>query len=257
MIICGLAFTFTLLAVFDLSSFAIGIQAMREELNMSEIEGSLGISLYSFAFGVAPMFLAPRASPFATQHVVQGSGSSLISPPTLALIFTVSEEWGRNVLYISSAIIFALFHIPTALAQNRATVLVSRTILGIAGSTGSTMVGGTISDIFRTKSRGLPMAIFSLAAFTGTGLGAVCCGWVVQDPSLGWRWVQVRIRNQRIALMPGAPADFVSCSNHQVDQPHVSRPLTLLWRTPLTRPIRLPQSCGSPCPCHVLPHEGD
>lgn len=34
------------------------------------------------------------------------------------------------------------------------------------------------------------MAIFSIAAIAGTGVGNVAAGWVEQNPRLQWRWIQ-------------------------------------------------------------------
>lgn len=68
------------------------------------------------------------------------------------------------------------------------TVLIGRFLGGAFGSTGSTLVGGTLSDIWETKDRGLPMALFSVGAIFGTGIGPVWSGWVAQD--LSWRWIQ-------------------------------------------------------------------
>lgn len=39
------------------------------------------------------------------------------------------------------------------------------------GRTGSTLVGGTIADLFESKDRGRPMSLFSFFAFVGTGAG--------------------------------------------------------------------------------------
>lgn len=64
-----------------------------------------------------------------------------------------------------------------------------RFLLGGAASVGSTLVGGTISDIFIPAKRGLPMSIFSFCAIFGTGLGATTMVFVEVDPRLGWRWV--------------------------------------------------------------------
>jgi predicted MFS family arabinose efflux permease len=41
-------------------------------------------------------------------------------------------------------------HLLLALAQNLQTVLIARFFAGCAGSTGSTMVGGTLADIWAT-----------------------------------------------------------------------------------------------------------
>ena len=34
------------------------------------------------------------------------------------------------------------------------------------------------------------MALFSIAAIGGTGLGPVASGWIEMNPHLGWRWIQ-------------------------------------------------------------------
>ena len=45
-------------------------------------------------------------------------------------------------------------------------------------------------SLTRSRSRGTPMAIFSLAAVGCTGLGAVAAGWIDLNQHLGWRWIQ-------------------------------------------------------------------
>jgi len=82
----------------------------------------------------------------------------------LAPLFTapLSEAYGRYPLYFGSALIYLVFFIPIAYGQNIATVIICRFIAGIAASTGSTLVGGTVSDLFEAHNRGLPMAIFSI-----------------------------------------------------------------------------------------------
>ncbi|KAI5477994.1 Major Facilitator Superfamily protein [Pseudohyphozyma bogoriensis] len=59
---------------------------------------------------------------------------------------------------------------------------------GLAASPGSTMVGGTMADMFEASDRGIPMSLFSFCAFAGTGLGPAVLGYVAQN--LGWRWIQ-------------------------------------------------------------------
>ena len=84
----------------------------------------------------------------------------------------------------------------------------ARFLQGAFGSTGATMVGGTISDIWLSKEyvffdnnftyrvgtffrrRGLPMSIFALMAVGGTGFGPVYSGWIEMNPKLEWKWIQ-------------------------------------------------------------------
>lgn len=51
-----------------------------------------------------------------------------------------------------------------------------------------------MSDLFDTHERGLPMAIFSICAFAGTGLGPAVSGYI--ELKMGWRWISwVQVRS--------------------------------------------------------------
>ncbi|KAG8865398.1 hypothetical protein FRB96_000288 [Tulasnella sp. 330] len=155
------ACVYTFFTAYTLSAFAIGVPSLRRELGFNATDAALGLSVYAWGFACAPLILAP-----------------------------FSEEWGRNPLYLGSAFVFTLFFIPVALAQNLTTIIIARIIAGAAGSTGSTMVGGSLADIWRTAERGLPMSIFALMAFLGTGAGALVMAPVEMNSKLGWRWIQ-------------------------------------------------------------------
>lgn len=65
-----------------------------------------------------------------------------------------------------------IFIIPCAVAKNFATLIVCRTIDGIAFSAPMTLVGGTLADLWKNEERGVPMAAFSAAPFLGPA-----CKW--------------------------------------------------------------------------------
>ncbi|KAI5481154.1 Major Facilitator Superfamily protein [Pseudohyphozyma bogoriensis] len=141
------------------TSFPMGNASMEADLHTSREMAALGLSGFPLGFAIAPMVLAPLA-----------------------------EELGRYTMYAISTFIYLIFFIPTALAENIATVIVSRIICGLAASCGSTIVGGTLADLFRASDRGPAMALFGLSTFSGTGLGPVMMGYVAQN--LGWRYIQ-------------------------------------------------------------------
>ena len=99
-------------------------------------------------------------------------------------------------MYLVTFAIHGLHLLPVALVNSIAAIIVVRFIGGCAGSTGSTMVGGSISDsasillaradsaVWVTAERGRPMALFSLAAFVGSGGGPAFLGYVPQ--TIGW-----------------------------------------------------------------------
>lgn len=143
-------------------AYVPGIASMERDLGESNHEVSLlGISIYAFGFGLFPLVLAP-----------------------------FSEVFGRNLIYIFTHFAYSLLFCGTGFANNMTTMLIIRFIQGGFGSTGSTMVGGTIADIWTSSERGLPMGLFALAAIFGTGFGPFWAGFVAGNPSLEWRWIQ-------------------------------------------------------------------
>ncbi|PPQ65504.1 hypothetical protein CVT24_010800 [Panaeolus cyanescens] len=151
----------TLLASTTASAYNMGFGSMMRDLNCSHLEATAGLSLYTFGFAIVPLVSA-----------------------------SFSEEFGRLPLYYASGIGFLFMYMMIALSQNIETVLVARFIQGGFGSTGATMVGGTIADIWSAKDRGLPMSLFSVVAVGGTGLGPVFAGWIEMNTKLEWRWIQ-------------------------------------------------------------------
>lgn len=108
--------------------------------------------------------------------------------PLAALIQADPFIRGRFYVYCASAVLFTIFLVPIARAENIATVIVFRIFCGLAGSSGSTLVGGTIADMFSDKDRGLAMGLFSVASLSGTGLGPLTMGFV--EDAWGWRGIE-------------------------------------------------------------------
>ncbi|KZT21181.1 MFS general substrate transporter [Neolentinus lepideus HHB14362 ss-1] len=156
---CACFFTGLLAAA--ASTYNSGFPSMTRDLNCTTFQATIGLAVYALGFGLVPLVTA-----------------------------SFSEEFGRQPLYIFSAIGFALMHLMVALAKNIQTVIVARFLAGAFGSTGSTMVGGTVADIWAPHERGLPMSIFAVAAIAASGLGPAATGWVEQNPHLEWRWIQ-------------------------------------------------------------------
>ncbi|EIM86546.1 MFS general substrate transporter [Stereum hirsutum FP-91666 SS1] len=152
---------FTLLASANGATYTLGFDTMTVDLNCTTFQATIGVAMYCLGFGIVPLFSA-----------------------------SFSEEFGRRPLYVVSSVGFMLMHIMAALSQNVSTVIVARFLSGAFGSTGSTMVGGSIADIWRPYERGTPMSIFTLTAISGVAVGPVAAGWIDMDPRLGWRWIQ-------------------------------------------------------------------
>ncbi|KAI9573833.1 major facilitator superfamily domain-containing protein [Boletus coccyginus] len=154
---CG----FTGIAAAAISSYTMGVQKMVDELHCSAFLATVGLSVYPIGFAVVPLFTS-----------------------------SLSEEFGRFRLYILTTFLFMLMHVVMALAPNIQTVIVARFLSGSFGSTGATLVGGTIADIWKPDERGFPMALFAIAAVGSSGLGPLLAGWIESNDHLGWRWIQ-------------------------------------------------------------------
>ena len=127
---------FCALVSLSVSAYSIAEASVREELDTSTELSLLGITTFTITFGAAPLLIAP-----------------------------LSEVYGRSYIYLASSLIFAIFFIPQALATNIETILITRFISGIAGSSAVSLVGGTLSDVWSARDRGFCMSIFSFAAF--------------------------------------------------------------------------------------------
>ncbi|KAG2039237.1 MFS general substrate transporter [Suillus americanus] len=143
------------------SSYSISYESMMHDLNCTQLQATVGLSLYVVGFGIVPLISS-----------------------------SFSEECGRRPLYIVSSVLFMLAEVMNALAPNIQVVIVSRTLQGVFGSTGSSLVGGSIADIWQPHERGLPMSLFAFSSIFSFGLGSVFGGLIVTSPHLGWRWVQ-------------------------------------------------------------------
>jgi len=149
---------YTICVSFAAGSIASGNKTMMRDLNCSHELAVMALAGFPLGFSFGPLALAP-----------------------------FSEVYGRFYVYVCSSVLFVIFLVPIARAENISTVIVFRIFLGVVGSTGSTLVGGTISDMFGDKDRGLAMGIFSVASISGTGLGPMTMGFVAD--AWGWRGI--------------------------------------------------------------------
>lgn len=160
-VITALGVFFTAEVAATAGAYVPGITGMEQDLNNRHELSLAGISLYALGFGLPPLLLAP-----------------------------FSEVYGRRNIFLISHFLYTIFFLCVGFADNIATVLVGRFLQGAFGSTGSTLTGGLLADIFKTSDRGGPMALFATAAIGGTGFGPFWAGFVAQRQSLGWRWIQ-------------------------------------------------------------------
>ncbi|KAL5350758.1 hypothetical protein ACLOAV_004327 [Pseudogymnoascus australis] len=127
------------------------------EFHTSRIVATVGLSLFIFGLGCGPMLLAP-----------------------------LSEFYGRRPIYLVSFAFFIIWLIPSAVAQNMATILVSRFLDGFSGSAFLSVAGGSVYDLYSRDDLQAPMMVFTASPFIGPVLGPLLGGFINQYTH--WRW---------------------------------------------------------------------
>lgn len=130
---------------------------MEREFGVSRLAATVGLSIFVCGLGLGPMFLSP-----------------------------LSEFYGRRPIYLCAFGMYVIWLIPCALANNLATMLVSRFLDGLAGSAFLSVAGGTVGDTFPKEKLSMPMMIYSAAPFCGPLLGPVVGNFIASYKS--WRW---------------------------------------------------------------------
>ncbi|SCU96578.1 LANO_0E13850g1_1 [Lachancea nothofagi CBS 11611] len=118
----------------------------------------LTVSLMVWGFGLGPLLFAP-----------------------------LSEETGRNPVYLVTLFIAVIFIIPCGAAQNFGTLLAFRFLDGLAFSAPMCLIGGSLSDMWRNDERGVAMSLFSAAPFLGPVMGPIVGSLL--SVKCSWRWV--------------------------------------------------------------------
>lgn len=98
----------------------------------------------------------------------------------------LSEFYGRRPIYLVAWTMYLIWVIPSAVAQNMATMIVARFFDGLSGSAFLAVSGGTVSDLFTREKLQAPMLIYSLAPFLGPTIGPLVGGFI--NYYTNWRW---------------------------------------------------------------------
>ncbi|PNP52483.1 hypothetical protein THARTR1_06951 [Trichoderma harzianum] len=115
--------------------------------------------------------------------VAWNAAAAFVPLVTLPLMDTYGTRTGYLVCYV----LFTIFIIPQALAQNFATLVASRILAGAFGGTVQNAADGIIANVFRHHhERALPLTIYILALLMGVTMGPVLGAGF--EP-LNWRWI--------------------------------------------------------------------
>lgn len=136
----------TFVVTFSSSIFAVAIQPVSEEFHIGTTTATLGVSLFLLGFVLGPICFGPA-----------------------------SEVFGRWLPLFSGYLVFAVFQIPVAVAQNVETIMLGRFIGGLAASAPLAVVGGAIADLWDPVERAYAICAFASGVFIGPVAGRSTC----------------------------------------------------------------------------------
>jgi MFS family permease len=103
------------------------------------------------------------------------------------VVLPILEDYGTRKGYFITYIIFFIFVIPQAVAQNFVTFIICRFFAGCCGAVLQDSMDGFIADIWeKATERSLPVSCYVFALLAGVSVGPVVGGAIVEK--LDWRW---------------------------------------------------------------------
>ncbi|KAE8335788.1 hypothetical protein BDV24DRAFT_143072 [Aspergillus arachidicola] len=149
----------TMIVALTSSAYSGSVGSIVTSFDVSTEVATLGLSLFVLGFAVGPLLWAP-----------------------------ISEVFGRQRPFFASFLAMAAFSAGCAGAQNIWSLVILRFFAGAFGSAPLTNAGGTISDMFTARQRGLALSLYAAAPFLGPALGPIIGGFLSMNA--GWRWVE-------------------------------------------------------------------
>ncbi|TFK32214.1 major facilitator superfamily domain-containing protein [Crucibulum laeve] len=131
---------------------------VQDRFGVSHFVVTLGVGLVNFGFAIGPLIGAP-----------------------------LSELYGRQPVYIGTAVSFTLFSLGSAVSQSISALLITRFFSGFLGAAVFSNFGGSLSDMFTPDERGPLVALFALVLQGAPTIGPVPGSFMGQY--VGWRWI--------------------------------------------------------------------
>ncbi|KAL6238580.1 hypothetical protein BDW75DRAFT_201036 [Aspergillus navahoensis] len=103
-------------------------------------------------------------------------------------LLPLAEDLGTRPVFLVTYLIFLCFLVPQAVAQNFATLVVTRFFGGACVAILANTAAGVIGNVWDTEwSRSIPVSLYIFGYMAGSSMGPVIGAAIFQ--SLSWRWV--------------------------------------------------------------------
>ncbi|KAB8068161.1 major facilitator superfamily domain-containing protein [Aspergillus leporis] len=117
---------------------------------------------------------------FTTAISASGGLGSIVFPP-------YSEAFGRKNLYILSTALYSISCAIVAAVPSLSGVIVGRLFSGIVSAIPTTVVIGSIEDMFNSRDRVWVLCLWAIVANLGLVTGPILSTYIIED--LNWRWL--------------------------------------------------------------------
>ncbi|KAG9965776.1 benomyl/methotrexate resistance protein, partial [Aureobasidium melanogenum] len=134
------------------------IHQAASEYKVGTVTESLATGLYCIGTGLGSLFSAP-----------------------------LSETYGRNMVYVSTIIVFMVCILVSTLIPHIAGQLVFRFFAGVFGSTPLTTAGGSIADMWTQRERTYVFPFYAASSFLGPFMAPLVGAYIGQSGH--WHWV--------------------------------------------------------------------
>lgn len=105
----------------------------------------------------------------------------------------ISEIYGRRWSLLPATLIMGLFSIGSAVSKDTSSLLATRFLAGVFGSSPIANVSAALGDIYEPKVRGVPMALMAACVVGGALLAPIIGAGLNVNKHLGWRCKEVSI----------------------------------------------------------------
>lgn len=141
-----------------ISMMAPALPAISNDLAMTEEDASLALSIFTLAFAVGPMALAPFA-----------------------------EAYGRRPVWVTAGLFYTVWNVVCGFSQNRGTLIAARFLSSIGGAVDFVITSPVVKDVWPAEQRGCSFSIVYFVPLLGPALGPMVGGAITQH--IGWRWL--------------------------------------------------------------------
>jgi MFS family permease len=137
---------------------APAIDAIAVDLNMSKTESTMALSVYLLATAFAPLVIGP-----------------------------LSEVYGRKSIFHLTNIFFLAWNLTCGFANSKGLLIAARLLAGFGASAVYSLAYGVLGDVWSAEQRGRSLSMYLLIPLTGSAVGPIVGGFVVEYST--WRWM--------------------------------------------------------------------